>query len=175
MNDQKDKNQKAPVSSPMGGRGRMSYIEKPQDFKGTMKKLFQYLKPYKWKILIAGFMAITASLLSVLGPWLLGLITSEVADAFKQSVPGQPLPLGLINVIGNLELSIGEVALVISGIYILAAFFNYFQSFMLIGMTQNLTYSMRRELSSKINRLPLKYFDDQQFGAIFGTCHSKCL
>lgn len=168
MNDQKDKNQKAPASGPMGGRGRMSYIEKPQDFKGTMKKLFAYLKPYKWKIITAAFMAVTASLLSVLGPWLLGLITSEVADAFKASTPGQPLQIGLIKVIGSLELSIGEIALVISTIYILAAFFNYFQSFMLIGMTQNVTYSMRRELSSKLNRLPLKYFDDQQFGDILG-------
>ena len=61
MNDQKDKNQKAPASSPMGGRGRMSYIEKPQDFKGTMKKLFAYLKPYKWKIITAALMAVTAS------------------------------------------------------------------------------------------------------------------
>lgn len=168
MNDQKDKHQKAPASSPMGGRGRMSYIEKPQDFKGTMKKLFAYLKPYKWKIITAALMAVTASLLSVLGPWLLGLITSEVADAFKASTPGQPLQIGLIKVIGSLELSIGEIALVISTIYILTAFFNYFQSFMLIGMTQNVTYSMRRELSSKLNRLPLKYFDDQQFGDILG-------
>ncbi|MDD3067900.1 MAG: ABC transporter ATP-binding protein, partial [Acholeplasmataceae bacterium] len=168
MNDQKDKQQKAPASSPMGGRGRMSYIEKPQDFKGTMKKLLKYLKPYQWKIISAGMMAITASLISVLGPWLLGLITSEVADAFKTNIPGERLQIGMIDVIWGIELSIGEVALVIVGIYILAAFFNYFQSFMLIGMTQNLTYSMRRELSSKINRLPLKYFDDQQFGDILG-------
>lgn len=168
MNDQKDKGQKASTASPMGGRGRMSYIEKPQDFKGTMKKLLKYLKPYQLKIISAGIMAITASLLSVLGPWLLGLITSEVAEAFKVQTPGEALPIGLIQVIGNIELSIGEVALLISAIYILAAFFNYLQTFMLIGMTQNLTYTMRRELSSKINRLPLKYFDNQQFGDILG-------
>jgi ATP-binding cassette, subfamily B, multidrug efflux pump len=163
MEDKKD-NKKSSSSRPvMGGRRGMSYTEKPQDFKGTMIKLAKYLKPYGWQIGTAGVMAIIAALLSVLSPWLLGLITSEVADAFKST-----RPIGLIHVIGNINLSLGEIALVIAGSYLLASLFNYFQAFMLIGMTQNLTYSMRKELSSKINKLPLKFFDDQQFGDILG-------
>jgi ATP-binding cassette, subfamily B, multidrug efflux pump len=155
---------KESTSRPMmrGPRG-INYIEKPQDFKGTMKKLLKYLKPYKLKIITAGTMAIIASVLSVLSPWLLGLITSEVSDAFMES-----RPMGLIAVAFGLELSLGEITLLIAIIYLLASLFNYFQSFMLIGMTQNLTYSMRRELSQKINLLPLKYFDDQSFGDILG-------
>jgi ATP-binding cassette, subfamily B, multidrug efflux pump len=155
---------KESTSRPMmrGPRG-MNYIEKPQDFKGTMKKLLKYLKPYKLKIITAGTMAIIASVLSVLSPWLLGLITSEVSDAFMES-----RPMGMISIAFNLELSLGEITLLIAIIYLLASLFNYFQSFMLIGMTQNLTYSMRRELSQKINLLPLKYFDDQSFGDILG-------
>jgi ATP-binding cassette, subfamily B, multidrug efflux pump len=163
MADKKD-NKKSSSSSPiMGGRRGMSYTEKPQDFKGTMIKLAKYLKPYGWQIGSAGVMAIIASLLAVLSPWLLGLITSEVADAFKSS-----RPIGLIYIIGNINLSLGEIALVIAGTYVLASVFNYLQAFMLIGMTQNLTYSMRKELSSKLNKLPLKFFDDQQFGDILG-------
>ncbi|MBE0701231.1 MAG: ABC transporter ATP-binding protein, partial [Acholeplasmataceae bacterium] len=147
-----------------GPRG-INYLEKPQDFKGTMKKLIVYLRPYYGKVFTAGFMAITASLLSVLGPWLLGLITSEVSEAFKQT----PFTgIGMIGIIGNFSLSLGELALVIVGIHLMAALLNYFQGFMLIGMTQNLTYSMRRDLSSKINRLPLKFFDSQSFGDILG-------
>lgn len=150
--------------APMGGmRGGMRYMEKAQDFKGTMRRLLKYLKPYRIRIFFAGLMAITASLLTVLSPWLLGLMTSEIARAYTEGDQ-----LGLIKIVGNIRLSLGEVALSVAGIYLLSTVFNYFQSFMLIGMTQNLTYSMRRELSAKINRLPLKFFDKQQFGDLLG-------
>ncbi|OHE31933.1 MAG: hypothetical protein A2009_03475 [Tenericutes bacterium GWD2_38_27] len=151
-----------------GGHRGMGYMEKPQDFKGTMKKLGRYLKPYAFKIIIAGLMAVSASLLSVLSPWLLGLITSEVADAFKLLPETGVLILGRIDIVWGINLSIGEIALFITLTYVLSAILNYFQSFMLIGMTQNLTYSMRKELSAKLNRLPLKYFDTHQFGDLLG-------
>ncbi|TNF08474.1 MAG: ABC transporter ATP-binding protein [Bacillota bacterium] len=164
MQQQKDTKQNETKRAPMGGmRGGMRYVEKAQDFKGTMKKLVKYLRPYRMRIFFAGLMAVTASLLSVLAPWLLGLITSEVARAYTQSDA-----IGTIKLIEGISLSLGEIALFIAGIYLLSSLFNYLQSFLLIGMTQNLTYSMRKELSSKINRLPLKYFDSQQFGDILG-------
>ncbi|MDX9691076.1 MAG: ABC transporter ATP-binding protein [Acholeplasmataceae bacterium] len=149
--------------APMGPMRGMRPVEKAQDFKGTMKRLMTYLRPYRFRIMFAGFMAVTASLLSVLAPWLLGLITSEVARAYTEGDQ-----IGLIRVIGNLNVSLGEIALFIAATYLLSSAFNYLQSFLLIGMTQNLTYSMRKELSSKINRLPLKYFDGEQFGDILG-------
>ncbi len=155
-------------AQPMMGRGRGSYTEKPQDFKGTMKKLLAYLRPYRFRIMASAIMAISASLLTVLAPWLLGLITSEVARAYKAAPSLSELQFGLIRVIGNIEMSIGEIALFIALTHILSAFLNYFQSFLLIGMTQNLTYSMRRELSSKLNKLPLKFYDKEQFGDILG-------
>jgi ATP-binding cassette, subfamily B, multidrug efflux pump len=154
---------KTSTAGPMRMGGRMNYLEKPQDFKGTMKKLGAYLRPYLPKILFAGTLAIIASVLTVLSPWLLGLITSEVADAFVEN-----RTMGQINIIWGISLSIGELALVIICIYLLSSVFNYLQSFMLIGMTQNLTYKMRKDLSSKINRLPLAYFDSQNFGDVLG-------
>lgn len=169
MNDQKQ-NKKPQSSAIMRGPRGMNYTEKPQDFKGTMKKLITYLRPYRFRILFAAIMAIAAALLSVLSPWLLGLITSEVARAYKlanESGSLSNIEFGKILVIG-FQFSMGELALIIAGTFILASVFNYFQSFMLIGMTQNLTYSMRKELSYKLNRLPLKYFDKEQFGDILG-------
>ena len=171
MNQQQgQKKADQPSARPMmgGGHRGMGYMEKPQDFKGTMKKLGRYLKPYAFKIMIAGLMAVSASLLSVLSPWLLGLITSEVADAFKLLPETGVLILGRIDIVWGINLSIGEIALFITLTYVLSAILNYFQSFMLIGMTQNLTYSMRKELSAKLNRLPLKYFDTHQFGDLLG-------
>lgn len=158
-----DNSKKTASRSVVGRRGMSSYIEKPQDFKGTLKQLLKYLRTYRIKIVFAASMAISASLAAVLAPWLLGLITSEVASAFMGS-----RELGLIHVVGNINLSIGELALVIMSTFIVAATFNYLQSFLLIGVTQNLTYSLRRELSNKINKLPLKYFDDKEFGDILG-------
>jgi ATP-binding cassette subfamily B protein len=164
MQQQKNNKQNETKRAPMGGmRGGMRYIEKAQDFKGTMRRLIKYLKPYRMRIFFAGIMAVTASLLSVLSPWLLGLITSEVARAYTQGDS-----IGAIKLINGISLSLGEISLFIAGIYLLSSLFNYLQSFLLIGMTQNLTYSMRKELSTKINRLPLKYFDSQQFGDILG-------
>jgi len=171
MNQQQgQKKADQPSARPMmgGGHRGMGYMEKPQDFKGTMKKLGRYLKPYAFKIIIAGLMAVSASLLSVLSPWLLGLITSEVADAFKLLPETGVLILGRIDIVWGINLSIGEIALFITLTYVLSAVLNYFQSYMLIGMTQNLTYSMRKELSAKLNRLPLKYFDTHQFGDLLG-------
>ena len=170
MNQNKDKSPSQDQPRPMmrGPRG-MSYAGKPQDFKGTMKKLLKYLRPYTFQVLTAGLMAITAALLSVLGPWFLGLITSEVARAYEAANGAfESIQFGLINIIGNINVSMGELALLIVLVHLLSAGFNYLQSFLLIGMTQHLTYGMRRELSSKINRLPLKYFDKEQFGDLLG-------
>ena len=171
MNQQNSQKQDRSRPAPMMGRRGMQYIEKPQDFKGTMKKLLAYLRPYRFKILFAGLLAVIASLSTVLAPWLLGLITSEVARAYKIAVEAGDLSqitFGLIRTVGSLRLSIGEIALVIATIHILASLFNYFQSFLLIGMTQNLTYQMRKALSQKINQLPLSFFDTEQFGDILG-------
>ncbi len=168
QNREKPTSQEQPRPMMRGPRG-MSYTGKAQDFKGTMKKLLKYLRPYRFQVLTAGLMAITAALLSVLGPWFLGLITSEVARAYEAAngVFGD-IQFGLITIIGNFKVSMGELALMIVAVHILSALFNYFQSFLLIGMTQHLTYGMRKELSSKINRLPLKFFDKEQFGDLLG-------
>ncbi|MDY0295505.1 MAG: ABC transporter transmembrane domain-containing protein, partial [Acholeplasmataceae bacterium] len=169
MNQDKDRaSAQQPRPALRGPRG-MTYMGKPQDFKGTMKKLLKYLRPYRFQVMGAGLMAITAALLTVLGPWFLGLITSEVARAYEAANGVfSNIEFGLIHIIWNVNVSLGELALLIVTVHVLSAGFNYLQAFLLIGMTQNLTYGMRTELSAKINRLPLKYFDNQQFGDLLG-------
>lgn len=167
MNPNQQKNKQETQARPMFG-GRGMNFEKASDFKGTMKKLGRYISPYRFKIYFSGFLAMVASLMNVVTPWLLGLITTAVADAYKAGLfqNGQA-PVIQIALFGQ-NLTMGELALWIAGIYLLGAFLNYFQAFMLIGTTQHLTYQMRIELSEKINRLPLQFFDDEQSGDILG-------
>lgn len=148
-------------STPPPGRRGRGYVEKPQNFGETMGKLSKYLKPHYFAISMSAIMAITASLLTVLGPWLLGLITSEVFDAYKES-----RALGLIAIGSIVEVNISVMAIILVSIYFLSSLFNYLQAFLLIVMTQNLTYGMRIDLAQKINKLPLSYFDTEPFGDI---------
>ena len=153
-------------SRPMfGGRG-MNY-EKAADFKGTMKKLGSYIKPYQFKIYLSGLLAVIASLLTVLTPWLLGLITTNVAESYKAGLFVDQTPTIIIELFGRSFL-LREFALWIAAIYLLGAFLNYFQAFLLIGTTQNITFQMRKDLANKINKLPLQFFDSEQSGDILG-------
>lgn len=154
-------------SRPVFGSGRGINYEKASDFKGTMIKLGQYIKPYRFKIYLSGLLAVIASLMNVLTPWLLGLITTVVADAFKNGEFASGTPVLFIDLFGR-SYSLSEFAMMIAIIYLIGAFLNYFQAFLLIGTTQNLTFQMRKELADKINKLPLQFFDDEQSGDILG-------
>ena len=154
---------KADKSSRPMGFNRGGYIEKPQNFKRTMAKLYEYIKPFIPQIVLSAVMSIIASLLTVLAPWLLGLMTTEIADAFIQNRDVTAIPI-----IFGLEFDfISLVFITVLG-YSLSGLFNYLSSFILIGMTQNLTYEMRQEIAQKLNRLPLSYYDKQSFGDVLG-------
>lgn len=149
-------------SRPMGFN-RGGYIEKPQNFKRTMKKLYAYIKPFIPQIILSAVMSIIASLVTVLAPWLLGLMTTEIAAAFIQNREVTAIP-----VIFGLEFDFLQLVLITLLGYSLSGLFNYLSSFILIGMTQNLTYEMRQEIAQKLNRLPLSYYDKQSFGDVLG-------
>ena len=142
---------------------RGGYIEKPQNFKKSIKKLFNYLKPYSPQIIFSGSMSILSSLLTVIAPWLLGLMTTEIADAFIQN-----RSVGSIYITSQLALTIPSLALIVLLGYSLGGILAYLQSFILTGMTQNLTFEMRKEIAKKINNLPLSHFDKQSFGDVLG-------
>ena len=142
---------------------RGGYIEKPQNFKKSIKKLFSYLKPYSPQIIFSGSMSILSSLLTVIAPWLLGLMTTEIAEAFIQN-----RSVGSIYITSQLALTIPSLALIVLLGYSLGGILAYLQSFILTGMTQNLTFEMRKEIAKKINNLPLSHFDKQSFGDVLG-------
>ena len=163
MSQPQQRSKDKPTRPMRGGFHGMGYFEKAQDFKGTMKKLYQYIKPYIGKILFSGLMSILASLLTVLAPWLLGLMISEVALAFQES--RELLP---ITIIFGLQLELLNMSILVILLYSLAGILSYFQAYLLIGMTQDVTYQMRQQIAVKLNRLPLSYFDSQSFGDVLG-------
>ncbi|MGB0345724.1 MAG: ABC transporter transmembrane domain-containing protein, partial [Acholeplasmataceae bacterium] len=163
MSQPQQKSKDKPTRPMRGGFRGMGYFEKAQDFKGTMKKLYQYIKPYLGKIYFSGFMSVLASLVTVLAPWLLGLMISEVAIAFQNG--RELLP---IHIIFGFELELLNMSILVILLYILAGMLSYFQAYLLIGMTQDVTYQMRQEIALKLNRLPLSYFDSQSFGDVLG-------
>lgn len=142
---------------------RGGYIEKPQNFKKSIKKLFNYLKPYSPQIIFSGSMSILSSLLTVIAPWLLGLMTTEIAEAFIQN-----RSVGSIYITSQIAFTIPSLALIVLLGYSLGGILAYLQSFILTGMTQNLTFEMRKEIAKKINNLPLSHFDKQSFGDVLG-------
>ena len=142
--------------------GNMTRFNKANDFKGTMLKLNVYLKPYYFKIAISALLSVIGSLLTVLGPYMIGLITTHVTDGLADGIPILSTNIKLF----GLSLSMAGIAIAIVFVYIFASLFNYLQNFLLIGMTQSLTYGMRKDLTEKINRLPLRYFDSEPFGDV---------
>ena len=163
MSQPQQRSKDKPTRPMRGSFQGMGYFEKAQDFKGTMKKLYQYVKPYMGKVLFSGLMSILASLLTVLAPWLLGLMISEVALAFQES--RELLP---IDIIFGLQLELLNMSILVILLYSLAGILSYYQAYLLIGMTQDVTYQMRQQIAIKLNRLPLSYFDSQSFGDVLG-------
>jgi len=162
--NQQQKAKDTPTRPMRGGmHGGMGYFEKAQDFKGTMKKLYQYVKPYMGKVLFSGVMSILASLLTVIAPWLLGLMISEVALAFQEG--RNLLPIAIMF---GFQLELLNMSILVILLYALAGILSYLQGYLLIGMTQDVTYQMRQQIAIKLNRLPLAYFDTQSFGDVLG-------
>ncbi|CCV64170.1 ABC-type transport system, permease and ATPase components [Alteracholeplasma palmae J233] len=151
--------QKLNDSNQNQGNRRIKF-EKPKDFKGTMKKLAIYLKPYYFRIALSGILAIIAALLTVFAPYMLGLIITEITKLHDgRELTGIVLFKGFV-----LSLNKGFILLVV--IYLTATLLNYLQGFLLIATTQNLTYQLRKDLAHKINHLPLAFFDKYQYGDI---------
>ncbi|SCI89878.1 Putative multidrug export ATP-binding/permease protein SAV1866 [uncultured Clostridium sp.] len=141
---------------PMGG---MRGTEKAKDFKGTMKKLFDYLKPYRLSILIVIVFAIGSSAFSIVGPKILGNATTELFEGIVRKISGE----------GNGGINFNYIGKVLTGLlvlYVVSALFSYVQSFITSGISQKVSYRLRKEISEKINRMPLNYFDKRTHGEV---------
>lgn len=143
---------------PMGGPMGMK-MEKAKDFKGTMKKLLSYMKPYRLPIIIVFIFAIGSAAFSIVGPKILGNATTKLFEGLISKVSG-------VEGAGIDFEYIGNIILLLLGLYGISALFSFVQGYIMSGVAQKVSYKLRKELSEKINKLPLKYFDKMTHGEV---------
>ena len=142
---------------PMGHGGHGMPGEKAKDFRGTMKKLMVYLGAYKFQLLLVGIFAIGSTIFNIVGPKILGRATTEIFNGLVGKISGGAgIDFG----------KIGRILLLLLALYACSALFSFVQGYIMTGVSQKLTYRMRKEISEKINRLPMNYFDKMSHGEI---------
>ncbi|WP_212936128.1 ABC transporter ATP-binding protein [Bacillus hominis] len=162
MSDRKIENRKQGGPGPGGGGpmgGGMRKIEKAKNFKGTMNKLLQYLKPYKLSILVVILFAIGSAAFTIVGPKILGNATTRLFEGLVSKVSGAPGAAIDFTYIGN-------IVILLLGLYILSTVFGIIQGYIISGVAQKVSYNFRKEIDEKINRMPLKYFDKTTHGEV---------
>jgi len=146
-----------PGHGPGGGLGMP--VEKAKDFKGTLKRLVGYLKPYRPAILAVLGMAVLSTAFSVAGPKILGssiTILFEGVMMVAKGVPGAAIDYTRV----------GTILLFLLGLYLVSAGFSYATQLVMAGVSQKTVYSLRKSIDEKLARLPLKYFDGRTHGEI---------
>lgn len=141
---------------PMGGMGGAK--EKAKNFKGTMLKLIDYIADYKTSIIVVFIFAACSAAFSIIGPKILGKATTKLFEGLMAWMAGTGL-LTDFNYIGN---CIGLLVF----LYVTSAVFSYLQGFIMSGVSMKITYRFRKDISEKMNRLPLKYYDSRTHGEV---------
>lgn len=148
-----------PGGGPMGGPpGMLRGGEKAHDFKGTMSKLLRYLAPYKWSFVIVVIFAVAATIFTIVGPKILGKATTKLFEGVMAQISGTGSGFDFVG--------IGNILLLVGGLYIVSAGFSLIQGWILNNVSMKVTYGFRKEISEKINRLPLRYFDTTNQGEV---------
>lgn len=141
----------------MGGPGGRMMGEKAKDFKGSMKKLMAYLQRYKIRFGIMMLFAVASTIFSIIGPTILGNATTEIFNGL----------IAKINGTGGIDFGkIGQILVTLLCLYVLSAGMSFIQGFIMSGISNDVTYNLRKEISQKINRMPLKYFESRTTGEI---------
>ena len=140
------------------GRGMRVPGEKAKDFKGTMKKLFKYISKFRIAILGVIIFAICSAAFSIIGPKILGRATTEIFNGLISKVSGSGSGIDFTK--------IKEILLFLLGLYIVSSIFSFIQGIIMSGISQKICYNLRKDLSEKINRMPMKYFDTKTHGEV---------
>ena len=141
----------------MGHGGPHMPGEKAKDFKGTMRKLMAYMADYKVALLFVVIFAIGSTVFNIVGPKILGKATTEIFNGLVGKVSGQ----------GGIDFEkIGQILVFLLGLYLCSAAFSFVQGYLMTGISQKMTYRMRKEISEKINRMPTGYFDKMTHGEV---------
>ena len=194
---------RGPMGGPVAGGG----TERAKDFRGTVRTLLQYLRAFRWQLMLVICLTIISTLFAIVSPKLLGNATNQIVDdytrlrtydAIHEKLPAgvtipagmtgeqfmaspqgkqlaEALPVSARNTVKTLDLgtrptfhydAILQIILWLVGLYTISALFRYGQAWLMTNITQKLTYQLRRDISEKINRLPLRYFDTQTHGEV---------
>ncbi len=155
MSERKQNTQRPSGHGP-GGRGMVAG-DKAKNFSGTIKKLAIYLKPFWLSLFICVAFAIASTIFSIIGPKILGTATTTLAEGIVAKYSGT----------GGIDFDkIFEILRNLTIIYLLSMLFSYIQNWIMSGVSQKVTYNLRKSISEKMNRLPLKYFDKQTHGEV---------
>jgi len=147
---------------PMGmgmGMGMGAPVQKAKDFKGTLKRLLGYLGPRRYRLLAVVFLAMLSTVFTIVGPKILGKATTKLFEGIMMKfrhVPGAQVDFHYI----------GQILLLLAGLYVISALFGYMQQFIMAGVAQTTVFDMRNDVSEKLSRLPLKFFDSRTHGEI---------
>ena len=139
--------------------GSMGMAEKAKDFRGTLKKIIRYLKPYLFSLIIVVLFAAGSSVFSIIGPRLLGKATTRIFEGLVSKVsgiPGAGVDLG----------AVWDMVLLLAILYAASSLFSFIQGFIVSGVAQKLSFNLRKDVSEKIDRMPLKYFDTKTHGEV---------
>ncbi|HPB06590.1 MAG TPA: ABC transporter ATP-binding protein [Rectinema sp.] len=150
--------QRRPGAKPVRpGRRALMAGEKSRDFKGTMKKLIAYLGPYHWPILCVMILAIVSTILAILGPKVLGNATTALFEGVVKKLTRT----------GDIDFAkIKTILLTVLALYVSSSILQYLQGWVLSGIAVKITYSFRKDILAKINRMPFKAFDNTNHGEI---------
>ena len=155
MSENRELRQRPQRRGPMG-RG-MQPGEKPKDLKKSVKKLMQYIAKYKIGIFIVMLFAAFSTIFNVAGPKILGKATTALSEGLMKKIQGT----------GSIDFhKIGLILLIVLALYLASALFSFVQGWIMTGITQKVCYRLRREISEKINRMPMKYFESRTYGEV---------
>lgn len=146
------------MPGPMGGPGGGASTPKAKNFKVTTKKLINsYLSKYKFALIIVFVFAVGSAIFNIVGPKILGNATTEIFNGLISKISGGAgIDFG----------KIGQILLTLLILYIVSAIFSFIQGFAMTNVAQKITYKIRNDVVSKINKLPMKYFDKRTHGEV---------
>lgn len=139
------------------GHGHGMNVEKAKDFKGAMAKLMRYMGRYKFRFILMFLFAVAGTTFNIVGPKILGKATTELFNGLVAKINGT----------GEINFNkIGTILLWTFGLYLISACFSFIQGFVMTGISNDVTYNLRKDISKKINRLPLSFFESRTHGEI---------
>jgi ATP-binding cassette subfamily B protein len=155
MADNNNEYRRPPMRRRHGGPGMPA--EKAKDFKGSIGKLLSYIGSFKFAVIVVMIFAAVSTVFNVIGPKILGEATTALAEGLMNKIYGT----------GGMDFEyIGRILLLVLGLYVLSIIFSFCQGWIMTGVTQKVCYRLRKEISEKINRMPLKYFESRTYGEV---------